>query len=100
MGLEVWFKDDVCHVLVSLGASTHRFSQWNVGSQAVAYHQGFQDALLAAALAFGLDAADVMASCAFPVASPGCTSPPSDGMRREDMSSNKNQGILARSGTT
>lgn len=57
MGLDVWFRDDVARIL----AATHETLQASSRGappldpeRAEAYHQGFDDALRAMAVAFGL----------------------------------------------
>jgi hypothetical protein len=57
MGLDLWFREDVARIL----ASTHETLQASAGAvapldeeRAGAYHQGFEDALRAVAVAFGV----------------------------------------------
>jgi hypothetical protein len=57
MGLDVWFRDDVARMLAAahetLQASSHGAPPLDP-ERAEAYHQGFEDALRALAVAFGL----------------------------------------------
>jgi hypothetical protein len=57
MGLDLWFKEDVARIL----ASTHQTLRSSAGAvapldeeRAGAYRQGFEDALRAVAVAFGV----------------------------------------------
>jgi hypothetical protein len=57
MGLDVWFRDDVAHMLAAAHETLQASSRGAPPldpERAEAYHQGFEDALRALAVAFGL----------------------------------------------
>jgi hypothetical protein len=60
MGLDVWFKDDIRNVLLGVDlASAHLASQYSA-AEVEAYRAGFQAALAAAAISFGIRPGDVI----------------------------------------
>jgi hypothetical protein len=54
MGLEMWFRDDVRNMLLSLSVSSALAGQWSEDPQLAAYRAGYQAAIGAVAVAFGL----------------------------------------------
>ena len=66
MGLELWFKEDIRNVLLSLNLSSSAASRWGGGEQRDAYRQGYEEAIALVAVAFGLRPADVRAADADP----------------------------------
>lgn len=60
MGLELWFKEDIRNVLLSLNLSSSAAGRWG-GEQRDAYRMGYEEAIALVAVAFGLRPADVRA---------------------------------------
>lgn len=54
MALDMWFKDDITNILLSLDLALAATSRWAEGSQVEAYRHGYEAALMATAVAFGL----------------------------------------------
>lgn len=54
MGVEIWFKDDIRNILLSVNASSADAAQWAEATHIVAYRRGYQAALCAVALACGI----------------------------------------------
>lgn len=54
MGIELWFKDDIQNLLLSINASSATAANWASGTHVLAYRQGYQEALAAVALACGI----------------------------------------------
>lgn len=54
MAIEMWFQEDMRNILLSINASSASNSRWSDSPQARAYRQGYQEALLAVALACGI----------------------------------------------
>jgi hypothetical protein len=54
MGIELWFKDDIQNLLLSINASSATAAGWASGTHVLAYRQGYQEALAAIALACGI----------------------------------------------
>ncbi len=54
MGIELWFKDDIRNLLLSLNASSAGAARWGLHQHLGAYRQGYQEALCAVALACGI----------------------------------------------
>jgi hypothetical protein len=54
MGLDMWFKDDLRNILLSINASSAATARWSSDPQMVAYRQGYQAALAAVAIACGI----------------------------------------------
>jgi hypothetical protein len=59
MGVDMWFKDDVRNILLSVNASSAATAQWSDSPHIVAYRRGYQEALMAVALACGIQPADI-----------------------------------------
>lgn len=60
MGLELWFKDDIGNILLSLSLSSATTGRWIQDTRLDAYRCGYEEALMAVALAFGLPPRSVM----------------------------------------
>jgi hypothetical protein len=59
MGLELWFKDDIRNMLRSNNASSADAARWADGQIVGAYRQGYRAALVAIALACGIEPGEV-----------------------------------------
>lgn len=59
MGIEMWFKDDIKNILLSVNASSADTARWAEAPHAVAYRRGYQAALCAVALACGISPGQV-----------------------------------------
>jgi len=62
MGLELWFKEDIRNVLLSLNLSSSAAGRWGGGEQRDAYRLGYEEAIALVAVAFGLRPTDVTAA--------------------------------------
>lgn len=54
MGIEMWFKDDLQHILTSANASSAATAECAPGPGVQMYRRGYQAALMAVALACGI----------------------------------------------
>jgi hypothetical protein len=59
MGLEMWFKEDLRNILLSVNASSAATALWSDNSQVTAYRSGYQEALMAVGLACGIPPAEI-----------------------------------------
>lgn len=54
MGVEIWFKEDIRNILLSIDVSSAATARWSNDPQMAAYRHGYQAALAAVALACGI----------------------------------------------
>ncbi len=54
MAIEMWFREDMRNILLSINASSASTARWTDSPAMGAYRQGYQEALLAVALACGI----------------------------------------------
>jgi hypothetical protein len=54
MGMDAWFKEDIRNLLLSINISSAATARWSNDSRIVAYRQGYQAALVAVAIACGI----------------------------------------------
>ncbi len=54
MAIEMWFKDDIKNILLSVNASSADTARWAETAAIAAYRRGYQAALCAVALACGI----------------------------------------------
>ena len=54
MGLDVWFKDDIRNVLMGVELASAHLASHCPGHETQAYREGFQAALIATAISFGI----------------------------------------------
>jgi hypothetical protein len=54
MGLDIWFKDDIKNILLGVELANARLATHYSNAEVRAYRQGFQAALAAAAVSFGI----------------------------------------------
>jgi len=54
MAVEIWFKEDIRNILLSINASSAATARLSNDPQMIAYRQGYQAALAAVALACGI----------------------------------------------
>jgi hypothetical protein len=59
MGLDIWFKDDIRNVLLGVDLASAHLAEHHRDADTRAYREGFQAALAAAAISFGLRPDDV-----------------------------------------
>jgi hypothetical protein len=54
MGIEMWFKDDIRNILLSVNLSSSAAARWADGDLADAYRLGYAQAIEVLAVAFGI----------------------------------------------
>jgi hypothetical protein len=54
MGMEMWFKDDIRNILLSVNLSSAATARWANGDLADAYRLGYTQAIEVLAVAFGI----------------------------------------------
>jgi hypothetical protein len=57
LGVEIWFKEDIRNILLSVNVSSAATAKWSNDPEMIAYRQGYQAALAAVALACGISPA-------------------------------------------
>ncbi len=60
MALDMWFKEDIRNVLLSLNLVSAATSRWVQDARLDAYRHGYEEAIAAVALAFGLPPRSVL----------------------------------------
>jgi hypothetical protein len=59
VGIEMWFKEDVRNILLSINVSSAGAARMSDRAETVAYRCGYQEALFSVALACGIRPAEI-----------------------------------------